>query len=74
MVCEESNENRSGVVSVKILPFSIVLGMHRRLRVDTHRLLHLLPTSDFVALVLQAACDGIGVRRIWIERLKRASE
>jgi hypothetical protein len=42
--------------------------------VDGHRWLHLLPPSDFVALVLQAACDGIGVRRIWIERLKRASK
>jgi hypothetical protein len=72
--CEESDETRSGTVPVKISPFSIVLGMHRRLRVDTHRLLRLLPPSDFIALFLQAARDGIGIGRVRLERLKRSSE
>ncbi len=74
VVCEESHENRSGVVPVKISPFSIVLCMHRRLRMDTHRLLHLLPPPDFIALVLQAACDRISIGRVWFQRLERSSE
>ncbi len=49
-------------------------GMHRRLRVDTHRVLHLLPTSDFIALVLQAARDRIGIGRVRLQRLERSSE
>jgi len=74
VVCEESHENRSGVIPVKISPFSIVLGMHRHLPVNTYRLLRLLPTSDFIALFLQAARDGIGIWRVWFQRLERSSE
>lgn len=74
VVCEESHENRSRGVPVKSSPFSIVLGMHRRLRVDTHRLLHLLPTSHFITLLLQAARDRISIGRVRLQRLERASE
>jgi len=74
VVCEESHENRSRVIPVKISPFSIVLGMLRRLRVNTHRLLHLLPPSDFIALLLQAARDRISIWRVWFQRLERSSE
>ena len=74
VVCEESHENRSGVVPVKSSPFSIVLGEHCHLRVETHGLLHLLPSSDFIALFLQAARDCIGIGRVRLQRLERASE
>lgn len=73
-MCEEWDENRSGTVPVKILPFSIILGMQRRLRVDTHRVLHLLPSPNFIALVLQAARDRISIRRVRLQRLERSSE
>jgi hypothetical protein len=74
VMCEESHENRSGLIPVKISPLSIVLGMHRRLRVDTHRLLHLLPPSDFIALLLQATRDRISIGRVRLQRLERSSE